>query len=97
MAGVLGRLYSGTGALDVVGRRRIWYSISGVLVVVCLASILLRGFNLGIDFVTATCAERATQQGSALCEHTCIALTQLLEQMRGSIDVSKEQRDGSLR
>ena len=40
MAGTLGRLYTGTGAFDVVGRRRIWYSISGLLVVVCLASIV---------------------------------------------------------
>ncbi|MGH3853554.1 MAG: protein translocase subunit SecF [Pseudonocardiaceae bacterium] len=50
----LGRLYSGTGAFDVVGRRRIWYSSSALLVVVCLASILLRGFNLGIDFEGGT-------------------------------------------
>ena len=54
MAGTLGRLYSGTGAFDVVGRRRIWYSLSALLVVVCLASILLRGFNLGIDFEGGT-------------------------------------------
>jgi len=54
MASTLRRLYSGTGAFDVVGRRRIWYSFSGLLVVVCLASILLRGFNLGIDFQGGT-------------------------------------------
>lgn len=54
MAGTLGRLYTGTGAFDIVGRRRIWYSISGLLVVVCLLSILLRGFNLGIDFEGGT-------------------------------------------
>lgn len=29
MVGTLGRLYTGTGAFDVVGHRRIWYSISG--------------------------------------------------------------------
>jgi preprotein translocase subunit SecF len=54
MAGTLGRLYSGTGALDVVGRRRIWYSVSGVLVAICILSMLLRGFNLGIDFEGGT-------------------------------------------
>jgi preprotein translocase subunit SecF len=54
MAGMLGRLYTGTGAFDIVGRRRIWYSLSGLLVVVCLLSILLRGFNLGIDFEGGT-------------------------------------------
>jgi preprotein translocase subunit SecF len=54
MVGTLGRLYTGTGAFDVVGRRRIWYAISGLLVVVCLVSILVRGFNLGIDFEGGT-------------------------------------------
>ncbi|MGH3900646.1 MAG: protein translocase subunit SecF [Pseudonocardiaceae bacterium] len=54
MASRLARLYSGTGAFDIVGRRRIWYVLSGVLVAVCLASILLRGFNLGIDFEGGT-------------------------------------------
>ncbi|MFN2479716.1 MAG: protein translocase subunit SecF [Pseudonocardiaceae bacterium] len=54
MAGMLGRLYSGTGALDVVGRRRIWYAVSGLLVAICILSMLLRGFNLGIDFEGGT-------------------------------------------
>ena len=61
MASSLGRLYSGTGGLDVVGRRRIWYSVSGVLVAVCIVSMLLRGFNLGIDFQGGTRVELPTQ------------------------------------
>jgi preprotein translocase subunit SecF len=61
MAGMVGRLYSGTGAFDVVGLRRIWYSLSGVLVVICLASILLRGFNLGIDFEGGTRVQLPSQ------------------------------------
>lgn len=61
MAGMVGRLYSGTGAFDVVGLRRVWYSLSGVLVVICLASILLRGFNLGIDFEGGTRVQLPSQ------------------------------------
>jgi preprotein translocase subunit SecF len=48
------RLYTGTGAFEVIGRRKMWYAISGAIVAVCLASIILRGFTLGIDFEGGT-------------------------------------------
>ena len=35
---------------DAVGKRRIWFTISGVLIVLSLASIAIKGLNLGIDF-----------------------------------------------
>ena len=52
--GVLSRLYTGTGAFDIVGRRKVWYVSFGLLVLVCVASIVFRGFNLGIDFTGGT-------------------------------------------
>ena len=48
------RLYTGTGAFDVIGRRKLWYSISGAIIAVCIASMLLRGFTFGIDFEGGT-------------------------------------------
>ncbi len=48
------RLYTGTGAFEVIGRRKLWYSISGLIVAVCIASIVLRGFTFGIDFQGGT-------------------------------------------
>jgi preprotein translocase subunit SecF len=53
-AGFFTRLYTGTGAFDIIGRRRLWYLFTGLLVVVCLGSIGFRQFNLGIDFVGGT-------------------------------------------
>jgi preprotein translocase subunit SecF len=53
-AGVLSRLYTGTGAFDIVGRRRTWYISFGLLVLLCVGSIVFRGFNLGIDFTGGT-------------------------------------------
>ncbi len=44
------RLYTGTGAFEVVGRRRLWFGISGAIVAVAIISILVRGFTFGIDF-----------------------------------------------
>src|SRR3954468_22968790 len=48
------RLYTGTGAFDVVGKRRIYYVAFGTLVLACVLSIVFRGFNLGIDFTGGT-------------------------------------------
>ncbi|OMC48055.1 protein-export membrane protein SecF [Mycobacterium sp. IS-2888] len=48
------RLYTGTGAFEVIGRRRLWYGISGAIVAVAIVSIILRGFTFGIDFKGGT-------------------------------------------
>jgi preprotein translocase subunit SecF len=50
----LSRLYTGTGAFEVVGRRRLWYAVSGAIVAIAILSILLRGFTFGIDFKGGT-------------------------------------------
>ena len=50
----LARLYSGTGAFEVIGRRRLWYTISAVIVATAVISILVRGFTFGIDFKGGT-------------------------------------------
>ncbi|MEZ0353118.1 protein translocase subunit SecF [Mycobacterium sp. pR1184] len=52
--GFLARLYTGTGAFEVVGRRRLWYGISGAIVAIAILSIIVRGFTFGIDFKGGT-------------------------------------------
>jgi len=44
------RLYTGETSYDFVGRRRTWYAIAGAVILISLLALLLRGFNLGIDF-----------------------------------------------
>ncbi|MGH9017242.1 MAG: protein translocase subunit SecF, partial [Acidimicrobiales bacterium] len=44
------RLYRGETSFDFVGRRRTWYLISGIVIVLGLVSMGTRGFNFGIDF-----------------------------------------------
>ncbi|WP_288831532.1 protein translocase subunit SecF [uncultured Corynebacterium sp.] len=48
------RLYTGDGAIDFVGRSKLWYGITLALLAISLAAMLLRGFNLGIDFEGGT-------------------------------------------
>jgi preprotein translocase subunit SecF len=44
------RLYNGEAGLNVVGNSRLIYKITAVVVLLCLLSIVFRGFNFGIDF-----------------------------------------------
>ncbi|WP_006246658.1 protein translocase subunit SecF [Mycolicibacterium tusciae] len=62
--GFFTRLYTGTGAFEVVGKRKLWYAISGLIVAVCLASMLLRGFTFGIDFEGGTKVSMPAQGAS---------------------------------
>lgn len=44
------RLYSGEISYDFIGRRKRWFILGGVLMLIALAGIGLRGLNLGIEF-----------------------------------------------
>lgn len=48
------RLYTGTGAFEVIGKRKLWYTISGLIVAVAIGAMLIRGFTFGIDFEGGT-------------------------------------------
>lgn len=60
----ISRLYTGTGAFEVVGRRRMWFGISGAIVAVAVLSIVLRGFTFGIDFNGGTTVSMPATGGS---------------------------------
>jgi len=44
------RLYSGQMSFDFVGRKRLWYALSAVILIVAVGAVLIRGLNLGIEF-----------------------------------------------
>ena len=48
------RLYTGQVSFDFVGRRKLWYSLSAVVLVVSIGTLGLRGLNLGIEFKGGT-------------------------------------------
>jgi len=47
-------LYTGRKSIDFVGRRRLWYAISAVIILTAVSGLLFRGLNLGIEFVGGT-------------------------------------------
>ena len=43
-------LYEGDVSIDFVGRRWLWYSISGVIILLAVGGLYFKGLNLGIEF-----------------------------------------------
>jgi preprotein translocase subunit SecF len=44
-------LYTGRRSIDFVGRKWLWYSISGLIVVLAVCGLYFKGLNMGIEFV----------------------------------------------
>ncbi|MBV7302733.1 protein translocase subunit SecF [Corynebacterium sp. TAE3-ERU2] len=51
---IIKRLYTGEGGVDFIGKRKRWYTIAAIVILIALASIAIRGFSLGIDFQGGT-------------------------------------------
>jgi preprotein translocase subunit SecF len=64
----LRRLYRGDTHFDFVGRRRWWFVLSVVLVVVSALVLGLRGLNLSVDFVGGSLIEVDNPAGASLSE-----------------------------
>jgi SecD/SecF fusion protein len=52
--------------IDIVGRRRIWFAISGTAIALSILSLLINGLNLGIDFKGGSAVDFTTPQPVAL-------------------------------
>jgi preprotein translocase subunit SecF len=50
LGNVGGRLYRGEVSFDFVGRQKLWYSISGLILVLSLVGLFARGLNFSVDF-----------------------------------------------
>ncbi len=48
--------------VDFVGKRKLWFGISGTVVVICLLSLAIQGLNLGIDFRGGSQAQFSTAE-----------------------------------
>ena len=50
LSGIGGRLYRGETSVDFLGKRRRWYSISALFILLSIAALSLQGLHLGIEF-----------------------------------------------
>lgn len=52
--GKLRQLYLGTGGFPIVGKRKVFYIATGVILLICYASMIFKGFTPSIEFVGGT-------------------------------------------
>jgi preprotein translocase subunit SecF len=48
--GIAARLYRGEANVNVVGRRRLWFTVAGIALLIAIGSMVFKGFTLGIEF-----------------------------------------------
>jgi len=58
------RLYRGEIDVDFVGRWKLWYSLSGFLLIVSIAGLLINGLNMGVEFTGGSVFSFKAQQSS---------------------------------
>jgi preprotein translocase subunit SecF len=54
MSHMIRRLYRGETNIQFIAHRKRWYLASLIMIVICVASIAIKGFNFGIDFSGGT-------------------------------------------
>ena len=50
MRETLARVFRGETKIDFIGRRRMWFALSGLLILVCAVTLVVKGLNYGIEF-----------------------------------------------
>src|SRR2546423_14910130 len=86
--GTRGRLYRGETNIDFIGQRRKWYLASAIVVLICLASIVFRGFQFGIEFSGGNSYQVPVQPGTSLSQMRAAA-------ENAGVQVSSSQTAGS--
>jgi len=65
---VLSRFYRGELSADIVGRPKIWYSISGLLIIFSLVGLLVQGLNFGVEFKGGSVFTIPAPKGSSITD-----------------------------
>jgi preprotein translocase subunit SecF len=83
MSGLATRLYRGEAGVDVSSKRRVWFAIAGVVLVVAVTSFIWRGFEPGIEFRGG--AELVVPASVGTIDEATAAVTNSVEKVGGEI------------
>ncbi len=86
LGNIPGRLYRGEVSVDFVGRKRLWYSISGAILVISVGALLIFGLNFSIDFKGGTQIQFPVTHGA-----TATSVEQTVKGAGGGADASAQE------
>src|SRR5215203_6888873 len=72
------RLYTGEVSYDFIGRRRLWYTVSAIMLTISVLAVVLRGLTWGIEF----------SGGADFKASTTTAASTSVTQMRAALEAS---------
>jgi len=89
------RLYAGEVSFDFIGRRRTWYVVSAIILLVSVGALMFRGLNLGIEFrggadYTLPAATCTVEEARGVAETATGAQAIVTETASGTIRVQTE-------
>jgi SecD/SecF fusion protein len=83
--------------MDFMGKRRLWFAISGAIILLCIGSLALRGLNLGIDFKGGTQVAFSTPQAKTTEQVSQVAGSGAIVQGRGASTSGGEYKQWQIR
>ena len=95
ISGLGHRLYTGQMSIDFIGRRKTWYIVSAVILLVSVGALFTRGLNLGIEFrggadFAIPSASCSIEQARVVAEEGSGAQSIVTETGNGTIRVQTE-------
>ena len=91
MSGKLSRIYRGETNVDFIGRRKIWFALSALLVSICLLSLFTQGLNYGIEFAGGVSIQAPVELEGPLGEATAAEVTSEIRDALGEFGAEGAQ------
>ena len=78
----LGRLYRGETKIDFIGKRNLWFAISGVVLLICIGSLIVRGFTYGIEFEGGVAIQAPVTEDGPVAD---LSDAEIIAEVRGAL------------
>jgi preprotein translocase subunit SecF len=88
------RLYRGESNMDFIGSRKKWYTASAIIILICILSIVFRGFNFTIDFVGGDQYKLPVRAGTSITQIESAASTAVGQVQSGATVASVVKTGG---